>query len=195
MFYKISEGHGLPHDPLKALIAPRPIAWVGTRGEKGDNLAPFSFFALLSMTQIGFSIAPDFRSEGIKDTLTNLRTNPEFSVSLPSLKHAQNVANSAASLSNGDDEFEYYDIPKSNCRLINAPYVGDAQSALECQMQREIDLGTHRLIIGEIVAVHISENILDQRMVDNTKMKNLARLGYFDYSAIEDVFPLKTPKV
>lgn len=195
MFYTISEGHGLPHDPLKALIAPRPIAWVGTRNQNSDNLAAYSFFAQLSMTQIGFSVSGDPRTEGIKDTLANIRKNTEFSISLPSLENAQHVANSGAGLPYGVDEFAHFNIPKAECRLINAPYVKDVRAALECRLDREIDLGSNTLVIGEILAIHISDEIMTDGLVDSTKMKNLSRLGYFDYASIDKVFAHKTPKI
>ena len=50
MFYETRKNdHGLPHDPFSAIIAPRPIGWIGTKGQDGSfNLAPYSFFNALS---------------------------------------------------------------------------------------------------------------------------------------------------
>jgi len=45
MFYKIGGPHGLPYDPFKSCVVPRPIGWISTIGADGAvNLAPYSFF-------------------------------------------------------------------------------------------------------------------------------------------------------
>ena len=80
MFYHVDRGHGLRHDPLRAIIAPWPIAWISTadRAWGRANLAPYSFFNV-------FSAAPPivgFSSEGQKDSLANIRDTGEFVVNL-----------------------------------------------------------------------------------------------------------------
>ena len=58
MFYRPAQGHGLPHNPFNAIVTPRPIGWISTRGSKGDNLAPYSFFnaAAYSPPQVTFAV-------------------------------------------------------------------------------------------------------------------------------------------
>ena len=66
--YEPTNGHRLPHDPLNAIVAPRPIGWVSTVSADGvPNLAPYSFFNLFNYTPpiIGFS------SMGWKDSVAN----------------------------------------------------------------------------------------------------------------------------
>ena len=75
MFYEPTKGHGLPHDPSKAIVAPRPIGWISTRNRAGEvNLAPYSFFNAFSSEPpiVGFC------SEGAKDSLTFARESGEF---------------------------------------------------------------------------------------------------------------------
>jgi len=95
-FYEPSQGHGLKHDPLNSIVAPRPIGWISTLGEDGKaNLAPYSFFNLFNYNPpiIGFS------SQGLKDCVTNARSTREFVWNLATreLAEAMNVS-SATSL-------------------------------------------------------------------------------------------------
>ena len=75
MFYEPNKGHGLPHDPFKAIVAPRPIGWISTRSLQGEvNLAPYSFFN-------AFSTHPFlvwFASGGVKDSVAFARDSGEF---------------------------------------------------------------------------------------------------------------------
>jgi flavin reductase (DIM6/NTAB) family NADH-FMN oxidoreductase RutF len=82
MFFKPSEGHGLPHDPFRAIVAPRPIGWVSTLSKNGQvNLAPYSFFNAIAGKPPMVMIS----SEGIKDSITNIRDTGEFVVNLATL--------------------------------------------------------------------------------------------------------------
>ena len=73
MFYRPEDGHGLPHNPFNAIVAPRPIGWISTRGVDGsENLAPYSFFNAVAYVppQVMFastSTKPD--RDGTKDTM------------------------------------------------------------------------------------------------------------------------------
>ena len=69
MFYRPADGHGLPHNPFNAIVAPRPVGWISTRGSMGDNLAPYSFFNATAYVppQVMFS------STGVKESLAAVR--------------------------------------------------------------------------------------------------------------------------
>src|ERR1700733_14177922 len=85
-FYEPSQGHGLPHDPLNAIIGPRPIGWISTVGQSGVfNLAPYSFFNAFNYKPpiIGFS------SNGAKDSARNARETGEFVWNLATRKMAE----------------------------------------------------------------------------------------------------------
>ncbi|WP_292404938.1 flavin reductase family protein, partial [Mesorhizobium sp.] len=88
MFYEPSKGHGLPHDPSKAIVAPRPIGWISTVNKAGKrNLAPYSFFN-------AFSTRPFivwFSSEGEKDSATFAEETGEFVANLVSRDLAEKM--------------------------------------------------------------------------------------------------------
>ena len=194
MFYTRNQGHGLAHDPIKAIVAPRPIAWVGTRGAHGDNLAAYSFFNLVASDMLAFSVAPDFRAEGIKDTLSNIRETNVFSVSIPSANQLDQVAKSGALTPSNIDEFDWAQIEKAECKTINAPFAAKAPAALECQLFQEVDLGQYKLIIGQIQAVHIDDQFVSNGFYDTKSANPISRLGYFDYAELGEITEKKTPK-
>ncbi|HKT91345.1 MAG TPA: flavin reductase family protein, partial [Paraburkholderia sp.] len=74
-FYDPAQGHGLPHDPFKAIVAPRMIGWISSRAHSGVlNLAPYSFFGAFAT----FPPIIGFCSEGRKDSISNIEETGEF---------------------------------------------------------------------------------------------------------------------
>lgn len=198
MFYEPAKGHGLPHDPFKALVAPRPIGWISCRGADGSlNLSPYSYFNAISARPylVGFS------SEGEKDALTFIRETGEFVANLATRDLAEKVVATSVDAPRGTSEFEYAGLTPAPSRIVSAPRVAEAHAALECKLTdicepRTVD-GSHAgvwLVIGEVVGIHIDEAMLTDGLFDAVKAGNLARLGYFDYSTVDAVFPLRRPK-
>ena len=198
MFYEPKDGHGLPHNPFKALVAPRPIGWISTRGHLGDNLAPYSFFNAVADNppQVMFassSAKPD--RDGTKDSVAQIRETGVFCCNIVSyaLRDAMNA--SSAALAAGEDEFAVAGLEKAQCQMIDCPRVAAAPAALECRMTQIVDLAgaPNVMVIGEVVGVHIDEAALNEGMFDVAKVQTLSRLGYRDYSAITELFPLSRP--
>src|ERR1700722_3273090 len=102
-FYEPRNGHGLPHDPFKAIVAPRPIGWISSVDPEGRvNLAPYSFFN-------AFCEAPPivgFSSSGRKDSHRNVEATGEFVVNLATRKHAAAMNLTSAPFPPGVNEFE-----------------------------------------------------------------------------------------
>ena len=199
MFY---EAHArdrslLPHDPLKAIVAPRPVGWVSTINLAGDvNLAPYSFFN-------AFSSAPmilGFSSEGAKDSATYARETGEFVWNLASfdLRHAMNA--SAAPLPRGKSEFDHAGLAAAPSRLVKPPRVAASPASLECKVTgiielHDIDGGSVNcfLVLGQVVGVHIDDRFIVNGMVDTAAMQPLARCGYADYAVVNKVISLVRP--
>ena len=199
MFY---EAHArdrslLPHDPLKAIVAPRPVGWISTMNVAGAvNLAPYSFFN-------AFSSAPmilGFSSEGAKDSATYARETGEFVWNLASfdLRHAMNA--SAAPLPRGTSEFAHAGLAAAPSRLVKPPRVAASPAALECRVTgiielHNIDGGSVNcfLVLGQVVGVHIDDRFIVNGRVDTAAMQPLARCGYADYAMVDRVFSLVRP--
>ncbi len=133
MFYATGERDRtkLPHDPFKAIVAPRPIGWISTRALDGRiNLAPYSFFN-------GFSSAPPiigFSSEGWKDSASFARESGEFVANLATHDLHGPMNETSAPVPRGDNEFLRAGLTMAECRLVAAPRVAESPAALECKV-------------------------------------------------------------
>ena len=198
MFYQPAKGHGLPHDPFKAIVAPRPIGWISTRSKDGSlNLAPYSFFnAISTHPHLLF-----FSSEGEKDSVRNARETGEFVCNLVSADLFEQMNKSSVDAPRGTSEFDYAGLTPTDCRLGRTPRVAEAHAALEC---RVTDIQEPRglegrvagvfLVFGEVVGVHIDESIMTDGLVDIVKAGTVSRLGYMDYAKVTEVFSARRPR-
>jgi flavin reductase (DIM6/NTAB) family NADH-FMN oxidoreductase RutF len=187
----------LPHDPFKALIAPRPIGWVTTISTAGAiNLAPYSFFNAFSDRPpiIGFS------SSGIKDSVTFVRETGQFVWNMPTYALRDAMNQTAAPLPRGQSEAAFAHLEMAASRLVKPPRVKASPAALECEVievkqltDRHGTLIENWLVIGEVVGVHIDEAFIKDGMVDMAAMQPIARCGYMDYVVADAVFQMKRP--
>ncbi|WP_309084861.1 flavin reductase family protein [Chelativorans sp.] len=198
MFYQPRQGHGLPHDPFKAIVAPRPIGWISTRQPDGStNLAPYSFFNALSSNPHLVC----FSSEGEKDSARVAQETREFVVNIVGLALAEKMNETAIDAPPGVSEFELAGITAADCELVSCPRVMEAPAALECKVTeilkpRDIEGNPSRsiVVIGEVVGVHIRDDMLSGGLFDIARARNLARLGYMDYTAVEEIFSMRRPR-
>ena len=200
LFYETgANAHGLKHDPFKAIVAPRPIGWIGTKAADGRrNLSPYSFFNAVSDTPKLVM----FSSAGHKDSVTNIEETGVFTCSLASRHLAEKMNASSIVVPRGVDEFELSGLTPVMGRLVNAPYVGEAYAALEClltQILRPVDVdgreSNNWVVFGQVVGIHISPEILRDGMIDMAVARPLGRMGYMDYAdGGADVFAMTRPK-
>jgi flavin reductase (DIM6/NTAB) family NADH-FMN oxidoreductase RutF len=191
MFYRPEDGHGLPHNPFTAIITPRPIGWISTRGTAGDNLAPYSFFN-------GVAYSPPqvmFASTGRKDSLRNIREASVFAVNI-----VEYAAREAMNLTSGSyqaevDEFEHAAVAKAECSTIDCPRVADAPATFECRMTEIVTLkgDGNFLILGEVTGVHLRDDCLVAGRFDVTRFQPIARSGYRDYAVVRELFEMIRP--
>jgi len=198
MFYEPAKGHGLPHDPFKAIVAPRPIGWISTKGRDGSlNLAPYSFFnAFASRPPLVW-----FSSESVKDSFTFARETGEFVANLVGRHIFKEMNATSVDAPRGVSEFGYAGLTPAPSRLVAAPRVAEAHAALECRVTEMFEpkgldgkpAGVH-VCAGEVVGIHIDEAVLTDGLFDNVKAGNVSRLGYLDFSAITETFAMRRPK-
>ncbi len=198
MFYEPSKGHGLPHDPFKAIVAPRPIGWISTRNRAGDvNLAPYSFFNALA----GRPPMVMFSSESEKDSLAFAQDSGEFVVNLVGRELAEKMNLTAVDAPRGVNEFVYAGLTPAPCRMVAAPRVAEASAALECKVTEIYrPRGANGLpsgavlVVGEAVGIHIDEGVMTDGLFDIVKAGNVARLGYMDYTHVAETFSMRRPR-
>lgn len=199
MFYQPKDGHGLPHNPFNAIVTPRPIGWVSTRGKSGiDNLAPYSFFNAIAYTppQVMFASTgtkPD--QADAKDTVANIRDTGVFALNVVSyaLRDAMNA--SSQTLPADQDEFIHAGLAKAECQTIDCPFVAAAPAVLECTLTQIIELKgkNNRLVLGEVTGVYLNDDCVVDGIFDVTTYTPVSRLGYRDYAAVTDLFTLARP--
>ncbi|WP_415921183.1 flavin reductase family protein [Tateyamaria sp. SN6-1] len=199
MFYRPADGHGLPHNPFNAIVTPRPIGWISTRGPDGrDNLAPYSFFNGVAYVppQVMFAStgAKDDR-DGTKDSVANLRDTGVFCVNVVEEAAKDRMNQTSGPWDADTDEFTLADITKAECSEINCARVADAPASLECRVTQIVAIEgvSNFVVFGEVVGVHLRDNCLRDGIFDILTYKPLTRLGYRDYSVITERFSLKRP--
>jgi flavin reductase (DIM6/NTAB) family NADH-FMN oxidoreductase RutF len=189
----------LPHDPFKALVAPRPIGWISTRGRDGAvNLAPYSFFNAVC------DVPPMlmFSSAGMKDSPAFAHETREFVWNLPTWELREAMNASSATLPRGASEFAHAGLELAESRLVGAPRVAAAPVALECRVTQTLELtdvdgrDTDRhLVIGQVVGVHLDAAFVDgDGQVDTAALRPIARCGSLDeYAVVDTLFRMPRP--
>ncbi len=199
MYYRPEDGHGLPHNPFNAIVAPRPIAWVSTRGTDGhDNLAPYSFFngVAYAPPQVMFSTTgtkPD-RLRG-KDTLGNIEQTGVFCINVVEEEGMAAMNASSASFPAGTDEFAAAHVTKAACKQIACSRVALAPAAFECRLTQVVQAkGENNFVVfGEVIGVHIRDDCLVDGKFDPARFGLVGRLGYRDYVVVRDYIEMQRP--
>jgi flavin reductase (DIM6/NTAB) family NADH-FMN oxidoreductase RutF len=199
-FYEPKNGHGLRHDPFNAIIAPRPIGWISSRGAKGIvNLAPYSFFN-------GFAYVPPiigFSSTSWKDTVQNVQETGEFCWNLATMDLSKQMNATAAHVARDISEFEIAGLSPAPSRLVNVPRVAESPVSFECKLTQIIQLqgadgnkAQAWLTLGEVVAVHIDKAMIKDGVYQTGLARPIVRAGrkgdYFEIKP-ENMFEMVRP--
>ncbi len=203
MFYEPAKrDHGLPRDPFKACVVPRPIGWVTTQDAKGRiNLAPFSFFNAVAGDPPMVCFAPGgLKSDGVvKDSLAFAREGGEFTCNIATWDLREQMNLTSAGLATGQNEAAFAGLTLVPARLVKPPRVKESPIHLECKVWQILDLPPDRhgepnnLVFGTVVGVHIDEAVLTEGRVDLAKVRPIARLGYMDYAVVDTIFSMQRP--
>ncbi|WP_237931198.1 flavin reductase family protein [Buttiauxella sp. S19-1] len=180
-YYEPADGHGLPHDPLNAIIGPRPIGWISSYDQQGNrNLAPYSFFNCFNYRPpiIGFA------SSGWKDSVQNIVETKEFVWNLATRELAEQMNETSASIPRGEDEFVRAGLIAVVGQKVKASLVAESPVNFECRLSQCIQLTTADgaaidswLVLGEVVAVHIDESLLKDGIYQTALAKPVLRAG------------------
>jgi flavin reductase (DIM6/NTAB) family NADH-FMN oxidoreductase RutF len=200
MFYETAKNnHGLPRNPLKAIVAPRPIGWITSMSARGEiNLAPYSFFNAVSDDPPIVL----FSSEGPKDSLVFVEETKEFVCNLATFDLRNAVVETSGQFPRGVNEMEQSGLTPAPSRLVRPPRVAASPCALECRLLQIIDLkdlqgrpSTRYVAFGQVVGVHIDDRFIKDGRLDTAAMQPIARCGYADYSVVDKVFAMARPSV
>ncbi|MDH3296896.1 MAG: flavin reductase family protein [Gemmatimonadota bacterium] len=199
--YDVDELSGTErYDLLTSLVVPRPIGWLGTRSPGGaDNLAPFSYFAALASSPMLVGVSIGHRASGPKDSLANIRGTRCFTVNVVDEAHLAAVNASSADVGPGVDEFGLAGLDKQEADAVPAPSVRSAAAVLECELFREVDLGTapNTLIIGRVTAVRVRPELKRRAgslAIDTEALRPVGRLWGADYGTVGEILTLPRPR-
>ncbi|AKQ55022.1 Flavin reductase like domain [Bordetella hinzii] len=203
MFYHCDRNdHGLPYNPFKACVIPRPIGWVSTRSRAGvPNLSPFSFFSAVNERppMVAFCANGRHVAGGEKDSVLNARETGEFVVNLATYALRDAINASSASVERDVDEFGLAGVTAMPGRLVKAPCVKESPVHLECAVHDILELPSSeegwisRMVIGRVLGIHVDDAMIEDGMVKAERLQAISRLGYMDYAVTREVFQLNRP--
>ncbi|WP_425099205.1 flavin reductase family protein [Tropicibacter sp. S64] len=199
MFYRPEDGHGLPHNPFNAIVTPRPIGWISTRGADGrDNLAPYSFFNAVAYVppQVMFASTSAKPDRGdTKDSVAQIRETGVFCVNIVEYAMRDAMNATSAFFDAGVDEFAEAGVEKAACETIACPRVALAPANLECRLTQIVQLPgeANFAVFGEVTGIHMRDDCLTDGIFDVLKFNPLSRMGYRDYTVVREKFELKRP--
>jgi flavin reductase (DIM6/NTAB) family NADH-FMN oxidoreductase RutF len=182
---------------LSGVVVPRPIGWIGTRRDDGSfNLAPFSFFNVVSAKPPTVLFSGGRHPDRPKDSVAFSEKTGEFTVNIVSEDVAEAMNVTSGSYTSGDDEFAIAGLTAVVGTKVNAPMVAESPANLECRVVDILDLGTEggsRVVIGQVVAMHVWEDALDGTRVDNDVLAAIGRMAGNSYINTRDRFELTRP--
>lgn len=182
---------------LSGLVVPRPIGWIGTRRPNGTfNLAPFSFFNVVSTNPPTVIFSGGRHSDRPKDSVTLAEAAGEFTVNIVSESVAEAMNVTAGSFTAEDDEFEIAGLTPVIGDVVDAPMVEESPANLECRVVEILDLGslpTTRVVVGEVLVIHVREDVLDGNRVDSDALAAIGRMAGNTYIHTRDRFELHRP--
>lgn len=183
---------------MTGTVVPRPIGWISSTGEDGtDNLAPYSFFNVVSVSPpiVMFAAGdrPDSPDE-MSDTTRNARATGEFVVNLVTRPLAEAMNESSASLPPDRSEFDHAGLERAPSTRVDPPRVDGADVSFECELHEAQSVGSHTVVMGEVVYIHLDEEILtDDGKVDVREFDAVGRLAGSYYDAVESRFRMERP--
>ena len=207
MFYETKlDNHGLPYNPFKSSTVPRVIGWISTKNEDGtDNIAPYSQFTNLTFDPPMVLLSANQNVVGDrKRTVQNIERTGEFVYNMVSKELAENMNRSSIfQFPEGyEDKFDYSGLTKAKSNLVDVNRVAESPIQYECKYVQTIrlpgndTLNTIDIIIGEVVGIHIKDEfITEEGKVDILNIQPVARLGYYDFTVVDNSFEMEPPKV
>ena len=202
MFYEPKNGYDLKNNPLNAIIIPRPIGWISTINIDGvSNLAPYSFFNAVAYEppQVMFASTSEHDFGGYKDAVMDAKSTGEFVVNIATLDLKDQMNKSSVAAPHDVDEFEYSGLTKEESKLVKCPRVAESPVNLECryttsmQLLSKEDSKFNIVVFGEIIGVHINDEIIHEDRIDFMKLRAIGRLGYSDYVDVNNLFSMERP--
>jgi len=206
MFFKTKNGmkpHPFTHNIYSTLVVPRPIGWITTVSRVGIvNLAPFSFFNTVAGNPPCVIFCPNGWKKGtreLKDSLVNAEETGEFVCNMCTYELREQMNATSAHLPSNIDEMAYAGLEATPCELVKPPRVKESPIVLECKYLQTVKLpgpsdgSSNYIVVGHVIGVHVSDDVITDGIIDMQKVNPLSRLGYLDYATLGNIFSMKHP--
>tara|TARA_X000001036_G_scaffold369387_1_gene355448 strand:+ start:9936 stop:10592 length:657 start_codon:yes stop_codon:yes gene_type:complete len=204
MFYETDKNnHGLKYNPFKSCIVPRPIAWITTLNDDGThNCAPYSFFNGVSADPPMVMYATNGKQPmgNHKDSISNIRRNGEFVVNVVPYAAKDKMNETTAPLNPNESEVVVSKLETKLSKIVSPVRLSISPIHMECKVYKIIDLPTlvsneyNGMVLGNVVGIHINDEVIEDGKVNLDKIKPLSRLGYLDYSVVDNIFEMHRPE-
>jgi len=176
-----------------SVIVPRPIAWTSTVSADGVlNAAPFSYFQALSSRPPMIMIAVGQRRDGTnKDTRSNIEATGEFVVNVVSEDSAAAMVKCSVDHPPEVSEFDTVGLTPAPSVKVKPPRIAESAVAMECRLDRVLEVGSSGVCIGEVVLFHVRDDVLNEdRTVDPVRLRPLGRIGGSNYAPLREVLEI-----
>ena len=200
MFYRADQEHGLPHNPFISCVVPRPIGWISTLSVDGvPNLAPYSLFNIVrySPPSVMFAANGEHEQGGMKDTVTNAIETGEFVYNMATFDLREHVNESSAAVGRHIDELSMLGLETAPSRIVRPARLKQSPIQFECRTIDTLRLpggqNDNTIVFGDVVGIHIADDVIEDGLIDIEKIKPLARMGYMDFSYVDKVFDMPRP--
>lgn len=172
---------------IRSAVTPRPIAWISTRSPDGvDNLAPFSSYNYVAAAEpVVIFNTPYAEGDDQKDTPRNVVETGQFAVNVVTEPLAEQMDATSASLEPDESEFDFAEVERAPCDLIDASRVADAVVTFECTLYDSMRIRNRLAILGDVEYVHVDESVLTDGQIDAAKIDSVGRLGGPYYTVSE----------
>lgn len=182
---------------LSGLIVPRPIGWIGTRRADGtNNLAPFSFFNVVSTNPPVVLFSAGSHRDRPKDSSTLAESSGEFTVNIVSERVVDAMSITSGSFTAEEDEFSLAGLTPADGRRVDAPLVAESPANLECRVRQIVEIGEYgrtRLVVGDVLVIHVADRVLDGTRIDNDALQAVGRMAGNTYIRTRDRFEVGRP--
>lgn len=182
MFYEPDkDDHGLPYNPYKSIVVPRPIGWISTLSANGvRNIAPYSYFNLMGSDP--FYVA--FGSTGVKDSLRNLREVPQFIANIVTMDLFERMNFTSGDFPRDEDEFAWAGLTPVAAAKVRPFRVGEAKAHLECEVVHIVTDRNTNIVLGRIVHAHVDPSVWKNGRVDPQLLDPVCRLAGSGYASL-----------
>jgi len=187
------------HELLVSCVVPRPIAFVSTIGQDGVfNVAPYSFFAGVAVKPMLVGFSAGWKEDGQKkDTLVNIEFSRDFVVNVVNETLSEAMNQASRNYPSYVDEFKETGLTPVKADIVKAPMVAESPINMECRLVQILKFGNlprrNSFIIGEVVRVHIKDELYVNDEIQMSELKAIARMGGELYCRTRDIFEMKRP--